>query len=533
MKIIWCRKQRIFLCVFLFICSILFPAEGKVIFYKDPIPETREQRLEIADKAIKYIHQAAHSGLLSPFSPKRLLYRFEWPEAFLRAYPLHWDPQYINFREAFRRLFWRCDHPDYNCVSVKDIPIVRSILDLGWEDIQNRFYILYQEQRHSNNPYYWAEKGLIALDRGDVIDSINCIHKILDNEKMEEYLQNIKEDSSYLHIELAKSYLETNQFSQALDTLNKAIKKDPNNKEAYFQRAIAYFELGNFDESLQDYITSKIEPTSIPKNSNLLDFSLGVSEGIIKGGAEAAIEYIPSLISSMYGLGQGLWAFAQDPINISYELVQATQDCIEFVRTHTPKEYLGKLVPELQYLIENWDMLDGKEKGVLSGHIIGKYGVDIFAGMAAKKGLRYYQNLKKANSIMTYEAMKFSEANQQLIKTKAKECIAIRKEMIKRGAFKLEIDKQTKHIPGSWNYQVKANRSIWTDPDPQKKISRFGGKGIRVTGKLGQPGYKEIVDCKEVIGFCVDKNTGVQIPTTRATIHYSKKGAHIVPAPPK
>lgn len=83
--------------------------------------------------------------------------------------------------------------------------------------------------------------------------------------------------------------------------LNNAIKKDPENKEAYFQRATAYFELGNFEESLQDYISSKIQPTSIPKNSNLLDFSLGLSEGIIKGGGESALEYIPSLFSSMYG----------------------------------------------------------------------------------------------------------------------------------------------------------------------------------------------------------------------------------------
>lgn len=156
------QKQRVFLAIFFFIFNILFFSEANTVVFKDPIPETREKRLEIADQAIKYVNETAHAGLLSPFSPKRFLYRFEWPEAFDRAYRLSWHPQYIHFREGFNSLFWRCNHPDYNCVSIREIPVVRSILELAWEDIQNRFYLLYQEKTDSNNPNYWAEKGLIA-----------------------------------------------------------------------------------------------------------------------------------------------------------------------------------------------------------------------------------------------------------------------------------------------------------------------------------------------------------------------------------
>jgi tetratricopeptide (TPR) repeat protein len=46
-------------------------------------------------------------------------------------------------------------------------------------------------------------------------------------------------------------------FDQAITLLSKAIDKDPLNKEAYFQRAIAYFETGSFDLALNDYLTSE------------------------------------------------------------------------------------------------------------------------------------------------------------------------------------------------------------------------------------------------------------------------------------
>lgn len=84
---------------------------------------------------------------------------------------------------------------------------------------------------------------------------------------------------------------------------------------------------------------------------------------------------------------------------------------------------------------------------------------------------------------------------------------------------------QGKHIPGHNNYIP--GRSILTHPDPQSLLNDFAGKGQPV-GKVprGQPGSKERVDFGQVIGE-VDGQ-----PTTKGIIHYSKKGAHIVPARP-
>jgi hypothetical protein len=95
------------------------------------------------------------------------------------------------------------------------------------------------------------------------------------------------------------------------------------NKQAYFERAVAYFELGQFDLSLEDYFSSKIKLQPIsPDSLELMSFSLGLTQGILKGGIQAGAEFIPSLLSSMYGLGHGLWAFAQDPVQVSVAFVE-------------------------------------------------------------------------------------------------------------------------------------------------------------------------------------------------------------------
>ncbi len=89
----------------------------------------------------------------------------------------------------------------------------------------------------------------------------------------------------------------------------------------------------------------------------------------------------------------------------------------------------------------------------------------------------------------------------------------------------LEIGKQGKHIPGHNNYIP--GRSPFTHKDPQGLLDKFAGKGDPVGNvPRGQPGFKERVDFGEVIGE-VGGN-----PTTNGLIHYSKYGAHIVPANP-
>ena len=87
---------------------------------------------------------------------------------------------------------------------------------------------------------------------------------------------------------------------------------------------------------------------------------------------------------------------------------------------------------------------------------------------------------------------------------------------------------QGKHMPTHNNY-VKG-RSIFygSMEDARILIRDFAG-----TGTWHEKSRREAVDFGKVIGRYVNVKTGESRPTTRGTIHYSKKGAHIVPASPR
>lgn len=65
-------------------------------------------------------------------------------------------------------------------------------------------------------------------------------------------------------------------------------------------------------------------------------------------------------------------------------------------------------------------------------------------------------------------------------------------------------------------------------------IKKFAGKGKPLNKEIpGNPNYGELIDFGEHIGVWKDKEGIISLPTTKGHIHYSKKGAHIIPANPK
>lgn len=95
---------------------------------------------------------------------------------------------------------------------------------------------------------------------------------------------------------------------------------------------------------------------------------------------------------------------------------------------------------------------------------------------------------------------------------------------------KYNFDAHNKHIRGHNDF--KDTGSIWQHKDPENLLKCFAGTGYPGGNKKpGTYGYKETVDFKEHIGIWKSPE-GIELPTTRGTIHYSKKGAHIVPSNP-
>jgi hypothetical protein len=103
----------------------------------------------------------------------------------------------------------------------------------------------------------------------------------------------------------------------------------------------------------------------------------------------------------------------------------------------------------------------------------------------------------------------------------------------------VNMNQQNKHIVGT-NEHKTANASASTprstidsNIDVQKLVNNYAGTGS-VKGKipLGQPGSKENISTNQFIGKYYDHNINMFVPTKNFTIHYSKKGVHIVPARP-
>lgn len=99
--------------------------------------------------------------------------------------------------------------------------------------------------------------------------------------------------------------------------------------------------------------------------------------------------------------------------------------------------------------------------------------------------------------------------------------------------LKIESGKQGKHIKGHNNYIEGKSSLIISEKEAQEIIYKFAGTGEITRDGKGRWNNKEVVTIDRTIGFFVDLVTGSEIPTNRATIHYSKRGVHIVPARPK
>lgn len=328
------------------------------------------------------------------------------------------------------------------------------------------------------------------------------------------------------------SCLETNSYSEAIKHLSDLIEKDPNNKEAYYNRAVAFFEHGDFDKALDDYrnsAKSKVLQKIASKVSQ--SFSGGLLDGLKEGGIEAITDFFPSLLNTAFGIGNAIWVLAENPIDCGSHFANACYDAslatVEYLKT-VDAEKLDGYVDEIKFLYQNYDALNDTEKGKTIGYVIGKYGTDVLATGATLKCISTCQKLKEANRIKNLEALASSPQTKEALTSEALKHCENRKKYF--NDVKYNYDAHNKHILGHNDYDGK--RSIFTHPDPEKLLKEFAGKGIPTRAAAGENGFKECIDFKEIIGIWKNQEGTKMIPTTMGSIHYGKKGAHIVPIAP-
>ena len=89
---------------------------------------------------------------------------------------------------------------------------------------------------------------------------------------------------------------------------------------------------------------------------------------------------------------------------------------------------------------------------------------------------------------------------------------------------------QTKHIKSSSGY-IPGRSYIYGDlEDAQALVDRYHGTGKAVLTRKGEWANKEMILAENIVGVNLDPQTGTETETQRFTIHYGKKGVHVVPA---
>lgn len=166
--------------------------------------------------------------------------------------------------------------------------------------------------------------------------------------------------------------LELKYYDQAISDFNKAINLNPDNNDTYLNRATAYLESGDYENSVYDYEYYQA------KNSSSFDKAVDFTAGFAKGFANGVQE-------SGKQLGEFAINTVLHPIDTATEIGQGFYTLSKLAATQQWDSISQLLVPEARELAKNWNNLSDKEKGELAGKIVGKYGTDLLLPGAATK----------------------------------------------------------------------------------------------------------------------------------------------------
>lgn len=95
---------------------------------------------------------------------------------------------------------------------------------------------------------------------------------------------------------------------------------------------------------------------------------------------------------------------------------------------------------------------------------------------------------------------------------------------------RINVGHQNKHIPGANGYIEGKSYIFGTLDDAQNIVDEYHGTGRVIFSNNGKWAKKEVVTCDHDVGVIINSETGEKCVTNRVSIHYGKKGVHIIPA---
>jgi tetratricopeptide (TPR) repeat protein len=178
------------------------------------------------------------------------------------------------------------------------------------------------------------------------------------------------------------------EYNDAIYDFSKVIDMDPDNHEAYLNRAYAHLRSGAYEKSMEDYNLSKKHTQDVVKPSglkNTYDFSIGFLKGVPIGAVESGKQLFQFAGNALY-----------HPIDTSVGIYKAFDALAGFAVRNEWNQFFSALAPEVKELAVNWESFLVEERGGRSGYIVGKYGADILLpGAAAKVAGKTVNNAKE------------------------------------------------------------------------------------------------------------------------------------------
>ncbi len=167
---------------------------------------------------------------------------------------------------------------------------------------------------HHDEPGAYYQRGLQQFYLGKMEDAVD---------NMANFIKLAEKDTDIVlpptaHVFTGKIQAEMGLYHDAINTLSKVIENDPANKEAYLERAFAYFETGDFSLSLNDFITSGYKRSCEDTLQHNVDYAAGlIAGGLVAGslqGTAQAVAEMPYLVfDSLRGLSHALWSATCKP----------------------------------------------------------------------------------------------------------------------------------------------------------------------------------------------------------------------------
>ena len=339
------------------------------------------------------------------------------------------NPLYVPLNADWEWIRFRLDYlDDYGFVRSESVSIQnqayqragdlieRAITDM---DALFRNIFIYCLTHHQPEGIAFST-AIEALLAGNLTKGIERIRAFIEIGESQQFHPDLM---GKMHLLKGQLEIEDSLYADAILSLTQAIAKNQSLKEVYLERATAYFELGKYDHSIEDYLayTAQIQGEDT--------FSI----------ASFSRAFAKNLPSGAYESGRGLGLFLSDlvthPIHTAKQVWESLSLLSKLAATKEWEELSQALAPEIHQLVIAWDHLSSEKRGEIAGYAFGKYGVDLLMpGALAKvvsKGLRYgtevsaaYKSLRAADQTLLLESMagcknvaKFTEAMEAAQKT--------------------------------------------------------------------------------------------------------------------